>query len=376
MTRNRERLDDVTGEVVGSAGPSAPPPTASPADPRFRIGVAGYDLWPHAVAFCRALHDVEFARISAVWDENPRYLARLVELTGAAGFADLEAFCRSDVQGAVITARTSRKREIATALAAAGKHVLSDKPMAMSTAECQEIVRACRRAGVVLMGGYNFRYWKAWRMMKQIMDTGELGDPLHLYCAYNTGPVRRTEWDETFDSPLTDPASTPGGGWLVHGDHAIDLTRWLFGVEFVEVLADMRRLRNPRLGVEDYGVAHFLLSNGATALIHSDAIAPAVRLDVVVICRNGGMTYSLRPEARLRIWGAPSLGADVVEYAIPEHWVDALREMTRAFARAVQEGTPPPISGLDNMRVIEVAEAAYRSSRDGRRVAIALAAPE
>jgi myo-inositol 2-dehydrogenase/D-chiro-inositol 1-dehydrogenase len=206
--------------------------------------------------------------------------------------------------------------------------------------------------------------------MKRVMETGELGEPVHLYCAYNTGMVRRSEWEETLDSYWTDPKTTPGGGWLTHGDHAVDLTRWLFGAEFTEVLADMRRLRYPQYAVEDYGVAHFLLSNGATALIHSDAIAPAARIDVEVICRDGGMSYKRAPEPRLKVWGAPSLGAGTVDYAVPESWVDALREMTRAFVRACETGAPPPISGEDNLRVVEVAEAAYRSSREARRVQI------
>lgn len=368
MATERPRLDDMTGEVLGPTGPQ--PVRTDASDARFRIGIAGYDLWPHAVAFCRALDGVDFARVSAVWDPDPRGLERLVELTGARGYADLAAFCASDVQGAVITARTSWKCSIASALAAAGKHVLSDKPMAMSTDECRQIIRACRAAGVTLMGGYNFRYWKTWRKMKDVMLSGELGAPVHLYCAYNTGPVKRTEWDDSLNSPLTDPTTTPGGGWLVHGDHAIDLTRWLFEAEFTEVLADMRNLRYTEIGVEDYGVAHFMLSNGATALIHSDAIAPAIRVEVVVICQNGGMAYTIRPEPRLKIWGAPSLGADVVEYSVPEHWVDALREMTHAFVDSVEHTTPPPITGEDNLRVIEVAEAAYQSSREGRRITI------
>ena len=365
--------DMVTGEVSRE---EARPEDSSPsgrADERFRIGIAGYDLWPHAVNFCRVLRDADFCRVSAVWDEDPRHLARLVELTGAEGYADLDAFCRSDVQGAIVTARTSMRRDVARALARAGKHVLSDKPMAMSVAECLEIIRACREAGVVLMGGYNFRYWRTWRLMKRIADSGELGDLLHLYCAYNSGMIRRSEWEDTYDSYWTDPAATPGGGWLTHGDHPIDLTRWLFGVEFTEVLADMRTLRYPEHPLEDYGVAHFLLSNGGTAVVHSDAISPTARLEVVVICERGGMAYTLVPEPRLKVWGAPSLGAATVEYAVPEHWVDALGAMTRAFVEAVQAGAPPPITGEDNMRVIEVVEAAYRSSREGRRVAIARA---
>ncbi len=372
------RFDELTGQMDAEepALTGHVPDRAGRTGSCFRIGIAGYDLWPHAVAFCRTLRDAGFCRISAVWDEDPRHLARLVELTGARAYDDLEAFCRSDIQGAIVTVRTNLRCRVATALARAGKHVLSDKPMAMTVAECLEIIRACRRAGVTLMGGYNFRFWKVWPLMKRVMETGDLGPPVHLYCAYNTGMVRRSEWDDSLDSYWTDPTTTPGGGWFTHGDHAIDLTRWLLGVEFTEVLADMRQLRYPQFAVEDYGVAHFMLSNGATALIHSDAIAPAARIDVEVICQNGGMSYKRVPEPRLLVWGAPSLGASVVEYAIPENWVDALREMARAFVVAAERGTPPPITGEDNLRVIEVAEATYRSAREGRRVPIEQVAVE
>jgi predicted dehydrogenase len=371
MPAEPTRFDHLTGQALGEQS-AADRRAAAGEDRRFRLGIAGYDLWPHTINFCRSLQDVDFARVSAVWDEDPRHLQRLVELTGAEGYTDLSAFCRSDLQGAIVTVRTSERRAVATALAEAGKHVLSDKPMAMSAEECRAIIRACREAGVVLMGGYNFRFWRAWRLMKRAVETGELGELHHLYCAYNTGMIPRSEWEQTLDSDWTDPASSPGGGWLTHGDHPVDLTRWLFGVEFTEVLADMRRRRYPEYALEDYGLAHLLLSNGGTALIQSDAISPGrmSRLDVTVVCQNGGMAYMRSPEPRLKIWGAPSLGADVVDYAVPEFWGDALREMTRAFVRSAETGAPPPITGEDNMRVIEVAEAAYRSAREGRPVAI------
>lgn len=364
------RFDELTGQTVGAGETPAAVTGGSGPDGRFRIGIAGYDLWPHTIAFCRALRDADFCRISDVWDEDARKLARLIELTGATGHQDLDAFCRSDIHGAIVTVRTNRRAEVATAIARGGKHVLSDKPMAMDAAGCLEIIRACRRGGVTLMGGYNFRYWKVWPLMKRIMDSGELGAPTHFYCAYNTGMVNRSEWEPTYDSYWTDPETTPGGGWFTHGDHAVDLARWLFGCEFTEVLADMRTLRYPQYAVEDYGVAHFLLDNGATALIHSDAIATAARIDVEVVCHQDGMSYKLVPEPRLKVWGAPSLGAGIVDYAIRDNWVDALGEMTRAFVRACETGTPPPITGEDNLRVMEVAAAAYRSSREARRVKI------
>src|SRR6478752_8062833 len=229
MANEGGRSDDVTGERAEGKTPVS---SRASKDGAFRLGIAGYDLWPHAINFCQSLKDADFTRITAVWDDEPEHLARLVDLTGAEGYRDLEAFCNADIQGAVITARTSLRCRIAKALAASGKHVLSDKPMAMNADEGREMVAACREANVLLMGGYNFHFWKTWKLMKHVMESGELGEPFHLYCAYNTGMIRRSEWEETLYSDWTDPASTAGGGWLTHGDHAIDLTRWLLEVEF------------------------------------------------------------------------------------------------------------------------------------------------
>jgi predicted dehydrogenase len=363
-------IDQVTGEPRVSVVDSAAQSADAGREERFRFGVAGYDLWPHAINFCRVLRDASFLDIVAVWDDDPRELERLVDLTGATGYANLEEFCNSDIQGAVITARTSERRSIAQRLAAAGKHVLSDKPMAMNADEGFKIIQACKDAGVVLMGGYNFRFWKVWPLMKEILAAGELGDPFHYYCAYNTGMIRRTEWDETLRSDWTDASVTPGGGWLTHGDHAVDLIRWLSGAEFVDVLADMRNLRYPEFDVEDYGVAHYTLSNGGTALIHSDAISDRIRLDFIVACPNGGMSYSISPEPRLKVWGAPSLGAEVVEFTIDENWVDALGNLSRAFVETIESGEDPPITGVDNMRVMEVVDATYRSAREGRTISV------
>lgn len=370
MSDSSNGIDQVTGERREAQSSASAPEAKVKDGNRFRFGVAGYDLWPHAINFCQVLRDADFLDIVAVWDDDPRKLERLVELTGAQGYADLDAFCNSAIQGAVITARTSRRCAIAKHVAAAGKHVLSDKPMAMNADECRQIIRACNDAGVVLMGGYNFRYWKVWSLMKRILDLGELGDPFHYYCAYNTGMIRRSEWDPSLYSDWTDPAATPGGGWLTHGDHAVDLVRWLSEAEFTDVLADMRKLRYPEFDVEDYGVAHYTLSNEATALIHSDAISQTIRLDFAVACPKGGMMYSIHPEPRLRVWGAPSLGAEVVEYSIVENWVDALGNLTQAFVEAIESHSAPPITGEDNMRVMEVVDATYRSAREHRTVKI------
>ena len=336
----------------------------------FKIGLAGYDLWPHTLAFIRALKDADFCRITAVWDEDPADLELLVGHTGARGYTDLEDFARADIDGGILTVRTSERARVCRTLAAAGVHVLADKPMAMTVAQCQEMIDACERAGVKLLSGYNFRYWKSFQLMKKIWDTGELGEPHHIYCGYPTGVPSRSENDPSPLSWWTDAASTPGGAWFTHADHAIDFARWIFQAEIAEVMADMRKLQHPEFDNEDYGVAHYVLNDNSTLIVHSDGISPGARsrLDLNVYGTRGGMMFSWRPRANLRVWGAPSLGSDVVEYHLEDAWDVAMGEMTRAWVKAAVEDTEPPITGLDGLRVMEAVLAAYESSAAEKRV--------
>ena len=336
----------------------------------FRVGIAGYDLWPHTLAFIRVLKEADFCRIAAVWDEDPEDLARLEKHTGATGYTDLEAFANSDIDGGILTVRTSERANVGAALAAAGKHVLADKPMAMSVADAQRMIDACEAAAVTLMSGYNFRYWNSFRLMKRLWDSGQLGEPHHIYCGYPTGVPARTEDDPSLQSWWTDPEATPGGAWFTHADHAIDFTRWLWGTEVAEVMADMRNLRHPDWANEDYGVAHYVMEDGATLLVHSDGISPGSRsrLDLNVYGTEGGMMFSWQPQASLRVWGAATEGARMMEYHLADSWDVAMREMTRDWVAAAQAGTPPPQTGLDGLRVLEAAIAAYESSAGERRV--------
>ena len=70
----------------------------------------------------------------------------------------------------------------------------------MTVSECEEDVDACSQAGVKLLAGYNFRYWKTFPLMKRIWDSGELGEPHHIYCSYPTGMPTRTESDDSLAS--------------------------------------------------------------------------------------------------------------------------------------------------------------------------------
>ena len=114
------------------------------------------------------------------------------------------------------------------AAAAAGKHVLVEKPMAMSAAEGREMVAACAAAGVELFVAYYRRFWPHILRLRALLAEGAIGRPLQGVVDVSWGDVARRraaggrEWRD-------DPAIGGGGGFVDIGSHRIDLLVWLLG---------------------------------------------------------------------------------------------------------------------------------------------------
>ena len=146
MANEPGRIDDVTGERVNSDTPVASP---SSNDGAFRLGIAGYDLWPHAINFCHSLKDADFTRITAVWDDEPEHLARLVELTGA----EFDLLAR-DFQDRVVIFFKQEPLELARALRVqpfaeqGGRRVLSHRDGRHRGSKLRRRVSRAIRVGV------------------------------------------------------------------------------------------------------------------------------------------------------------------------------------------------------------------------------------
>jgi predicted dehydrogenase len=123
------------------------------------------------------LRSVPGARLVALADPMPETLRQAGEATGIGElFEDYRAvLARRDVNAVVIATPTALHEEIAVAAAGAGKHVLCEKPMAMTTASCDAIIAAAERAGVVLQIGFMRRFSDSFVQAKARVDAGEIG---------------------------------------------------------------------------------------------------------------------------------------------------------------------------------------------------------
>jgi len=216
------------------------------------------------------------ARVVAAYDPHAPALASLRDTFGPEAAGSLqELLARPDIQAVIVATPNHLHCEQTIAAAEAGKHVFCEKPMALSTKDCDRMIAACERAGVKLMVGQSARLQPLARRLLEVARRGELGKPLFGLATYLFTGFRER------DSGVWHVAQSSSGGLLFHmAIHQIDLFHALFG--------PTRRLQyaGGRYGrqVRDFDdVATILLdfASGATGVISASSIS------CISSCTNG-----------------------------------------------------------------------------------------
>jgi len=164
----------------------------------------------------------EIAAINMTEAERER--ERLGWERASEGYQDI--INRDDIQLIDICTGNNVHKEIAVAAAKAGKHVFCEKPMAMSVAECKEMIEAVEKAGVIHMIDFNYRRVPAIELAKQMVEKGMIGTPYHWRAVY------LQDWIMDPEFPLVWRLDKKIAGSGSHGDlnaHIIDLARYLVG---------------------------------------------------------------------------------------------------------------------------------------------------
>ena len=210
--------------------------------PLVHVGIVGSGRagMIHAQNFARL---VPGAGVAAVSDPvNETRAAAAEALGGVAQYDHYEALLDDPkVQAILIAAPTALHCEIALAAAARGKHVFCEKPMAMNPEECDRMVEAAEKAGIVLQIGFMRRFDEAFRQARERVQAGEIGEVV-LVKSCTHGPTYPRPW--MFDlrqsnGPLAEVCS-----------HDIDTVRWFTGSEFQEVYAIAGNYRTPEARAE------------------------------------------------------------------------------------------------------------------------------
>jgi predicted dehydrogenase len=305
----------------------------------------------HVRGFQRA---PELARVRAVTDLDSSLRAVSAAATGAVAHATLaELLADAHVDAVSVCVPHSLHREVALAAIAAGKHVLLEKPMAVSVAECDEILDAAERAGVRVGVSHNQLCYPPHVRACQLVHSGALGRALLLRMRLGIGGK--------FAGWRADPAASGGGLLFDAGVHRFYMARALCGeVCEVAAMADAPRERG-----EDLAVVLLRFASGALGVIEANYHCPPGAFDdAIEVCCETGMLYLSGCEADFEGFRTgPALrrydGAWHDEHVAPGGWEESVYESVQGFARALALGAAPPVDGREGRAVVELIERVY-----------------
>jgi len=181
------------------------------------------------------LVDNEEAFIACAMDVNEDVAKAHCEKYGTPAWTTdhRELLAREDVDAVVVCTPTGYHKQAVLDAAAAGKHILCEKPMAMTVADCEAMDEACQKAGVVLQIAFVRHFCNEWLKLREIIQSGMIGRPV-VWRSLSGGSGAPTPW--FFDKEI-------GGGPFIDGAvHSYDWARYTFG-EPTTVVTDIRRLK-------------------------------------------------------------------------------------------------------------------------------------
>jgi len=347
-----------------------------------------------AQVHAQALKNIAETELVAVQSRSAEKAAATAARFGVKAYTDIaEMIQQEQVQVVVICTPHPAHREGAIIAMQNGAHVLTEKPLAVSLADCDAMMEAAAQYNKQLGMVSQRRFYPACYRIKQAIDAGKLGTPM-------LGSVVMYGWrDEKYynSDPWRGSWDKEGGGVLVNqAPHQLDLLQWYMGSEMEEVYGVWQNINHPYIEVEDTAVAIIRFKNGAVAnVVVSNAQKPGLYGKVHIHGSNGasagvqtdggamflpGQPAVLEPPLN-DIWTIPGEEqqlpglhiADRAEFNATNDPVEYyVRQQNRDFIVAVSENREPLVTAKEGRKTVELFTAIYRSSKERKAIRLPL----
>ncbi|HPO15751.1 MAG TPA: Gfo/Idh/MocA family oxidoreductase [Candidatus Hydrogenedentes bacterium] len=328
-----------------------------------------------------AISQVRGAKLVAVSDIDEARAASLAGKYGAEVYTDYRAMLRrADIQAVSICVPSGLRVDIAEACAAAGKHILSEKPLEINTERIDRIIRAADKAKVLLGCIFQSRFAEGTQQLLKAVQQGRfgklvLGDAYIKWYRtqeyYAAGKWRGTKkWD--------------GGGALMNqGIHYIDLLLYFMG-PVKRVTAQMKCIGHPGLEVEDLATVLLEFKNGAMGVIEGTTSAwPGHSARVEIYGMEGSAALQ---DGEIVLWKfakRKAIDAKIEQIMGRESSLgsgagdpmsglktEGHRLQIDDFVRAIQQGRKPRVDGREGRHAVALIESIYRSAKLGKPVTL------
>lgn len=267
-----------------------------------------------------------------------------------------------EIEAILIATSTDTHAFIMKDVAAAGKHIFCEKPLALELNKIDEALAEVEKAGVKLQVGFNRRFDKSYKQVHDIVASGEIGRPCILHIV-NRDP----------DFPSMDFLRVSGGMFLDLGIHDLDMIRYQMG-EVEEVYAQGAVLINEELkefGDIDTGLILLKFANGAMGTIDNSRKAVYgydQRLEV--FCSNGTAMMENEKETTAVKGTTNGFTSAKPPYFFMQRYTPCYVEEVRQFVECVRDDKKTPTTGADGRAAVVLGYAAIKSLREHRPVKV------
>ena len=322
----------------------------------------------------RAAAAIPGVKVVACYGANRERTANLAARHEAALYDDLDRFLAHRPMDIVaIGSPSGLHAEQGIAAARHGLHVLSEKPLDITTRRADELIDACAAAGVKLGVFFQDRLRPDVARIKRMLDDGELGKPVMI-----AGRVRWYRPPEYYSgSKWRGTWKLDGGGALMNqAIHTVDLVQWLFGP--VARVASAVATRIHDIEVEDTAAAVLEFTSGALGTIEaSTSLFPGYPRKLEVTGSEGTIVLEDDKIVRMDLRSSAAAGAAAVAQAPPPENVaspvvsdaSAHQRVLEDFIRAIRDDTIPATDGREARRSVELVETIYAAARTQRGIA-------
>jgi predicted dehydrogenase len=325
---------------------------------QIKVGVVGCGYWgPNLVRNFRSILDCD---LKVMCDLDVQRLVHLKSVyPEVEGATDYNHVLNGIGLDAVVIATAVKSHfPLAKASLLAGKHTFIEKPMASSTEECEELIEIAKKNGLVLMNGHTFLYSPAVRKIKEIVETGDIGE-IRYICArrLNLGLFQKdinVAWDLA--------------------PHDISIIQYIMGEQPVSV--NCRGSAHITPGVEDVTTMCLSFRKQQTAIIHSSWLDPRKVREMTIVGSRRMIVYDdVAPLEKIRIYDArvetPPHYDTFAEFHYAYHHGDVyvpyikqeepLKVECQHFLDSIRNGTAPLSDGKQGLELVQVLEASSKS---------------
>jgi len=339
-----------------------------------RVGLAGLGFMGGTHAQCHAA--LPNSRLVAIADPEPDRRSKFAETYGAKAYASVEEMVKdADIDMVDICMPTYLHRKAVETAAAAKKHVLCEKPMALTAADCDAMIAAVKKAGVKFMVGHVIRFWPEYTVIKEILDSGKYGK-IKWASATRVSPPPTWSWQEwLFNEKLS------GGAVLDLHIHDLDYLAWILGMPKTvsaagangkggaldNVWTTMTGHSSGAVGFAEGSLdmaAGFPFTMGLKVVLEGASIELNTRLtpDVLVAKPDGSVENPAIPQVEVPATAGAGTAGNIS--ALGGYFIEV-----KYFVDCVDKGqTPTTVTPEEAKAAVELCVAATKSARTGKPV--------